>query len=67
MSGVDVDTSGGRRHCERSEATQGYVTRPLGCFVAPLLAMTKVSGRLSPPRKNGSKNGEGITRPRPPI
>ena len=27
-------------HCERSEAIQGYVTRPLDCFVALLLAMT---------------------------
>ena len=28
------------RHCERSEATRGRLTRPLGCFVASLLAMT---------------------------
>jgi len=44
VSGVDVATDGGRRHRERSEATRGYVTQPLGCFVAPLLAMSKVSG-----------------------
>ena len=61
MRGINL--ADGTRHCERSEATQGYVTRPLGCFVAPLLAMTKVSGCLSPPRESR----EGISRPRPPI
>ena len=30
------------RHCERSEAIQSGPDRPLDCFVAPLLAMTKV-------------------------
>jgi hypothetical protein len=35
----DVASAISRRHCERSEATQ-ELTRPLGCFVASLLAMT---------------------------
>jgi hypothetical protein len=30
------------RHCERSEAIQGRAAPPLDCFVATLLAMTKV-------------------------
>ena len=46
-TGVDGEAHGDlcstlSRHCE-SEATKqprGYVTRPLGCFVAALLAMT---------------------------